>query len=332
MENTKKGFWDRPENKTAVIFGIPLAGAGLYGLFIALPFIITLLSNTLYAIGLGVALLVVIYVLADKKNWALAWYFYRMIMKKITGAIIDIDPISIMESYIDVLKDYWDELTEQVESLKGETTNLENKIKLNTKKYQDHMGLARAAKKKGSNDALRINFRQAERLKQSNDKLIVMHTKLAKLYQYLVKMRKNTKFMITDFEFEVQTKKDELQAITKGHSAMRAAMKMIEGDQNKLDIFEEAAFKVAEEIAFKAGAIEDQIERSRDFMENMDLMDEMALEKGLEALEENMDSTLLEYQPKMPDLLDTFESDDHVFEPLFEGNSEFDEFKKELEI
>src|ERR1017187_3689658 len=58
---TPKSFWKRPEGPFGmVVLAALIIGTGV-GLYIILPFLITLLQNTLYAIGLTAALIAVLW-------------------------------------------------------------------------------------------------------------------------------------------------------------------------------------------------------------------------------------------------------------------------------
>jgi hypothetical protein len=48
-----KSFWDRPEGKTGMVFLVAGGIAASVGLYFLLPFLITLVANTLYLGGIG---------------------------------------------------------------------------------------------------------------------------------------------------------------------------------------------------------------------------------------------------------------------------------------
>jgi len=75
-------------------------GAAAIGLYKVLPFIISLLSNTLYAAGLLAVLGGIIYVILDPKFRTLVSYMYKSVMRGITGVFVTLNPITIIENYI----------------------------------------------------------------------------------------------------------------------------------------------------------------------------------------------------------------------------------------
>ena len=121
LQNFKpKGFWQRPEGVTGFIFagGIALV-AGWVALNV-LPTINEILSNTLYFGGLLAALAALLYVVIDPRMRNLLGYAYSGIMRWITGIFIQIDPIGILEGYIDDLKKSLGKMNTQIGNLRGQ--------------------------------------------------------------------------------------------------------------------------------------------------------------------------------------------------------------------
>ncbi len=121
-----KSFWEKPEGTTGMLFGTGLVLGGGYLLYKALPYLITLLENTLYAAGLFIGVGALLYVLLDPKFRTLIWYIYKSIMRSVTGMFVQIDPIGILESYIDSLKDNLHKMDKQIGALRGQMRKLKD--------------------------------------------------------------------------------------------------------------------------------------------------------------------------------------------------------------
>jgi hypothetical protein len=80
QESKPKSFWNRPEGTTGMLFAAGALLGGGYLLYQALPFLITLASNTLYLAGLLIALAAVIYMILDPKMRNLIFYIYKSII------------------------------------------------------------------------------------------------------------------------------------------------------------------------------------------------------------------------------------------------------------
>ena len=132
-DQKSKSFWKRPEGITGGLFlGGVLVGGGL--LFVKfLPQILLFASNTL---GLAVIILVIgmlLYMILDPKMRALVSYMYKSAMRWFTSMFIKIDPISILKSYIDDLKDNLKKMNRQIGKLRKQMHQLKELIYNNQK-------------------------------------------------------------------------------------------------------------------------------------------------------------------------------------------------------
>jgi uncharacterized protein YoxC len=88
----KMNFFDTKEGTTGMIFGTALVGGGLWLLYKALPYLITLLQNLLYAGCLLAAVAVLAFILIDGTLPKRLWLIYKRLMWGITYSIIEYDP------------------------------------------------------------------------------------------------------------------------------------------------------------------------------------------------------------------------------------------------
>lgn len=92
-EGSSLSNWEKPGGKTGMVVLGLLGAGGLMLFYKALPFLITLASNTLY-LGLLLGLIAgIIYLLCDPKFRKICSATYFMLMRKLTGLVIEIDPI-----------------------------------------------------------------------------------------------------------------------------------------------------------------------------------------------------------------------------------------------
>ncbi|MDJ1468644.1 hypothetical protein QNI19_26035 [Cytophagaceae bacterium DM2B3-1] len=281
-----KSFWEKPEGTTGKLFMAAIIGGGGYLLYKALPYIITLLENTLYTIFLLAGLAVVLYILFDPKFRTLVWYLYKSIMRFITGLFVQIDPIGILESYIDSLRGNLSKMDRQIQSLRGQMRKLKDLMTQNERTMNDSLALANKAKQKGSQAQMILKTRKAGRLQESNMKLGDLYKKMEILYRVLTKMFENSGILLEDIEDQVQVKKIEREAIRNSHSAMKSALNIISGDKDKRLMFDQAMEAIADDVSRKVGEMERFMELSANFMESIDLQNGVYEEKGLEMLDQ----------------------------------------------
>ncbi len=280
-----KSFWKRPEGKTGMLFMGLLGAGGLYGLYKALPFLITIVENTLY-LGILLAVLgALIYMVLDPKMRNLIFYMYKSFMRWLTGIFIQIDPIGILKSYIDDLKDNLKKMNKQIAVLKGQMKRLQQIIYDNKKSINSNLKLASAAKERDKKGIMILKSRKAGRLQESNLKLDGLYKKMEILYRVLVKMYENSEILLEDIEDQVMVKEQERKAVRAGHSAMKSAMNIIAGNNDKKEMFDRALEAIADDVSMKIGEMERFMEMSNNFMDSIDLQNGIFEEEGLELLE-----------------------------------------------
>ena len=280
-----KSFWQRPEGKTGMLFMGLLGAGGLYVLYKALPFLITIVENTLY---LGVLLAVLgalIYVVLDPKMRNLVSYMYKSFMRWLTGIFIQINPIGILRGYVEDLKDNLKKMNKQIVVLKGQMKRLQTIMNDNNKSISNNLKLASAAKEKDKKGIMILKSRKAGRLKESNMKLDELYRKMEILYRVLVKMYENSEILVEDIEDQVMVKEQERKAISASHSAMKSAMNIIAGNSDKKEMFDRALEAIADDVSMKIGEMERFMDMSHNFMDSIDLQNGIFEEEGLELLE-----------------------------------------------
>ncbi len=280
-----KSFWERPEGVTG---GIVLAGlvlGGGYLLYKALPYLISIVSNTLY---LGVLLAVLgalIYVVLDPKFRNLIWYMYKSLMRWITGIFVQIDPIGILKSYIEDLRNNLSKMNGQIASLKGQMYKLRQIMDQNAAEIKNNLGLANKAKEVGKDNIMVLKARKAGRLQESNMKYEDLYKKMEILYRVLTKMYENSEIMLEDLSDQVKVKEQEYKAIKTSHSAIRSAMNILSGNSDKKYMYDMALEAMATDIGNKVGEMERFMDMSKGFMDSIDLQNGVFEEEGLQMLE-----------------------------------------------
>lgn len=295
-EVKKKSFWSRPEGVTGalVLGGLVIGGGYLIATFLGA--IMAFISTTL---GLVVSLLVlgaIIFMALDSQTRALVGYMYKSVMRWITGLFIQIDPIAILKSYVDDLKDNLRKMNRQVSQLRGQMHLLKEMIMKNQKEIKSNLNQASKAKASNNKAQIILKSRKAGRLKESNVKLEDLYRKMEVLYRVLNKMYENSSILMEDIQDQVMVKEQERKAMLAGHSAMKSAMNIIKGDKDKKAIFDAALEAVADDVSQKVGEMEQFMEMSESFMKSVDLQNGIFEEEGLKMLEQweqQSDSLLL---------------------------------------
>lgn len=287
MENQikPKSFWKKPEGKTGILFAAAGIGAAAYGLSIIGP---AILAGTLVGIKLVISLVILaalVYMILDPKMRNLAFYVYKSIMRFITGIFVQIDPIGILQSYVEDLKTNLKKMNKQIGLLRGQMRKLNDVIQNNKRQIASNIKMADKAKRSDKEAIMILKSRKAGRLKESNVRLEDLYKKMEVLYRVLVKMYENSEILLEDVADQVDVKKQERAAIKASHSAMKSAMNIISGKGDKREMFDQALEAIADDVSMKIGEMERFMDLSTNFMDSIDLQNGIFEEEGLAMLE-----------------------------------------------
>jgi len=278
-----KPFWQRPEGVTGAVFlGALILGGGY--LLSLLP-LAAIIGNTLYLAGTLMALAAVVYVALDSKARGIISYMYKSAMRAITGLFVQIDPIGILKSYVDDMKNNLRKMNKQISKLRGQMHKLKELIINNQREIKSNLNLASEARDSNKQAVMILKSRKAGRLKESNMKLEDLYKKMEVMYRVLKKMYENSEILVEDITDQVEVKDQERKAMMASHSAMKSAMSIITGDKDKRALFDEALEAVADDVSQKVGEMERFMEVSENFMQSIDLQNGVFEEEGLKMLE-----------------------------------------------
>ena len=288
MEEFKpKSFWKKPEGKTGALFMIAIVGGLGFLIASSLSAIISAILGS-GILGLAATLLVlgaIIYMALDSKMRNLVWFMYKSAMRSITGLFVQIDPIGILKSYVDDLKENLRNMNKQISKLRGQMHKLQELIINNRKEIESNLTLASKAKNTDKRSVVILKSRKAGRLKESNMKLEDLYRKMEVLYRVLTKMYENSEIMMEDIKDQVMVKEQERKAIHASNSAMKSAMNIISGNQDKRYMFDMALEAIADDVSQKVGEMERFMDMSENFMQSVDLQNGVFEEEGLKMLE-----------------------------------------------
>jgi hypothetical protein len=293
-----KSFWSRPEGKTGIIFIVLAAAALVYGWGMIVPFIVSMLADTLHMVYLAAILAAVLFVIFSSRTHLL----FRLLMRAITGMIINIDPIGILKDHLSQMRKRRDVMSQQISNVSGQIQYLKNIIDKNLAMANENMRLAAHAKKIATstadqNEQLRMALQmkakanQAGRLQKSNLSYQQLLNKLQNIYDLLSKWAVHIDFYIEDTDNEVRQAEIEYKTINTAYRAYRTALAVIKGTGDEKELYNQTMEKLAEEAGRKLGEMEDFQRLAQNFMDTIDLengaVETDALEK-LDAYEQKL--------------------------------------------
>ena len=299
MENTsikKKSFWERPEGTTGMAFIAIAVVAFFIGANTILPFIIGVLQNTLYTMFLlGCIGAVGVLVANDRFRTAVTTLF-QLAMRKLTGFVVEIDPIGILKNYVSTLMKKLGVMDEHIGELRGPILGLKRKIEEKIQERNTFLARAEQYQKQGNSPLdVQLNARSAARDDDMIKSLTGNLQQMEKLHRVLTEMRGKAKFLMEDTKHTVESKEEEYKVIKAAHSAMGAARAVIMGESSQKDMFDQAMQFVADDVAMRIGEMDNFMEISKEILSGVVADMGILNDKGLQMLTEweKKDSVLL---------------------------------------
>lgn len=277
-----KSYWDRPGGKPGIIIGIGLLV--LIGYYV-IPILATVVWNTLnFSIAL-VCLGVFLYCITHRKLRLSFFYLYEILMKKLVGFVIELDPFIIAEDYISDMEKQREKLYDQSVDVDAQKEKIDLKLDEKTKEMNQMLSRAKAAKENNMLPELGNATRQVARINEYIKQLAPIRDSLAKIGDYLTKVHKNSGYLIEDAKNELDLKKDLYKSVTSGNKALSSALKIFKGDPEKKLMVEQSMEYLKDDIAGKLASMKKAISYSTDFMRSIDLDNATFEVEGLKMLE-----------------------------------------------
>jgi hypothetical protein len=277
-----KTYWNRPGGKFGIIAGLGITA--LVGFFV-FPILTTIVWNT---INFGIALVCLalfLYVVTNRKLRLSLFYFYEILMKKLVGIVIELDPFIIAEDYLGDMEEQREILYKQSIEVDTQKEKINSKILEKKDEINKLMSKAQTAKEKNMLPELGNATRQIGRLNEYITQLTPIHDNLFRIGDYLTKIHKNSAYLIEDAKNELELKKDLYKSVTSGNQALNSALKIFKGDPEKKLLVEQSMEYLKEDIAGKLANMKKAISYSTDFMQSIDLDNATYEKEGLKLLE-----------------------------------------------
>ena len=263
-----KSFFSKPEGKPGMVLMAAAAIAGGYGLYLALPFLITLVTNLLTLCLLVGALVGLIALVMNGTVQNLAKNIFQSICRGIAMAYTTIDPIGILKNQLDDMKKAKSELDQTIQRFAGSDNSLRANIARKNQDIATNMAQAQQARRMASNktddlEKERLSL-QAETLEQKAGLLMNAVKQLQDLEtttaDMLVKFRHWSQ--VSDAKIDRTAMKVEIFAeqrkmILEAKKTLNVGMRLLKGDDQQLALVDGAIEFLQEDAATTLGEIQE---------------------------------------------------------------------------
>ena len=289
-ETSKGSFWSRPEGITGMLLLGALGAVGLVYFNRIMEFLIRATENTLYLAFLLGALALVVFLFTSRDVRTAGFFLYKTLMRKITGTVIQLDPIAIMKIYVQDLREKREKMQGQIDTLAGQAVKLNKKINENNDSIKAKFAEANkanelAATRPGMKEAATLATMEGAGLQEMNEKLFPLQRNMKLVLEFMEKVNKSADFLIKETEIKVKLKETEYQIVKESSNALKTAVSIFKGNPDKKFYFDESMEYIQDDMSKKLGEMKRAMDLSMDFINGVDIQNGMLSDKGQNLLE-----------------------------------------------
>jgi hypothetical protein len=263
-----KSFWKKPEGKPGMILMAVLAAAGAYGLYLALPFLITLVANTLYLALLVGVLVGMVALVMNGTVQTLAKNIFQSLCRGVATIYTTIDPIGILKNQLDDMRKAKAELDGTIQRFAGSDNNLRTNI---AKKTQEIMTLKAEADAAQNMLPRKTDDLEIERIKLQQETYLQKAGLLMQAVQQLQALEDQTKDMLVKFRhwsqvsdakidrtaMKVEIFAEQRKMILDAKATLGIGMRLLRGDSEQLKLVDGAIEFLQDDAAQTLGEIQE---------------------------------------------------------------------------
>jgi hypothetical protein len=123
-----KSFWKKPEGPFGMVALGALVLGGAYGLYVMLPYIITLLQDTIKATVLGVVLIAILWLAFNPTFQTAVRNLFQNFVRFFASWVVETDPIGILRNNLDDMKKAKYSLDQTLQRFAGSDERLQRSI------------------------------------------------------------------------------------------------------------------------------------------------------------------------------------------------------------
>lgn len=285
-ENTKVSAWQKPGGTLGMIVaGVAIAG-GVILINKILPFLIALTTNMITLAFLVAVLTGIAFLVTNKQFRKVFSMTYFLIMRKITGLIIEINPIAIVERKIGEMNNKILEIQKHMGSLNGLIINNKRKLEDKKSEFENQLRRLEEYKRQGKIADANVTERQVVRLKATIERQAKRLEDSKKWYEILKQLKHAAELTVLDTQNEVNDRKEEFESIKAQHKAFSSIMSIMKGSPDEMEDFTRAMDFMAYDITQKLGEMSNVIDETGGLLSQIAVDEGVASQKADELLQQ----------------------------------------------
>ena len=253
-----KSPWQKPGGTLAKVTLVAMIGALGFAFYKYLPFLIDLTKNAITLAALvGVLALIVFLIMNDKsRNFFKNLYF--VIMRKLTGLIVEIDPIAIAKGKVKEMKNRLTKIDDGITKMRGLHIKNERALENNKKELQDALQRLNIVKQRGNGQEGMLLEHHISQLDESVKKRSLNFEKSKRMIEILTEVKRSAEIKVKYTESEIKLKEEDYELMKANHKTL-GVMKSLLNPQTD-DAFDMAMEKMDLDIATWIGEMDSFLE------------------------------------------------------------------------
>ena len=306
-------LWKQPGGTLGKV-GLWVMGASLlYGIYKALPYLITFTQNVFTLVLMMMGLGCVLYVAFSPEMRKILKLMYLQICRKITGLIVEIDPIAILENSISEMKKKLVTVQQKITDIGSTLVGMKRKQKEYKKEFEENINRIKAIREKltssNTDDKTRMALNGQLSVAQNNvsmldDQIKAQSERIQKTEKYidiLEKLEIAATSKIQMAESTVSHKKDEYEQAKKMRSAVQSLTSIFNSSWLTKSMEEQMALNVVSNtINDSIAEMNRLLDGSNDILINYDITS-MANASKVDAIIANFDNNGFESFKALPE-------------------------------
>ena len=254
----QKSPWQKPGGNLAKVTLVALIGVAGYAFYKYLPFLIDLTKNAITLAALvGVLALIVFLVMNDtSRNFFKNLYF--VIMRKLTGLIVEIDPIAIVKGKIKDMKSRLVKIDDGINKMRGLHIKNERALESNKKELNEALQRLNIVKQRGTREEGTLLERHITQLDESVKKRTLNYEKSKRMIEILSEVKKSAEIKVKYTEQEIKLKEEDYELMKANHKTLSSIKSLINPQTD--DAFDMAMEKMDTDIATYIGEMDSFLE------------------------------------------------------------------------
>lgn len=223
-------------------------------------------------------------------NPLVIWGLLKTLSYKLTSWIIKMDPLSVMDRYVEYLRKKLASLLLTIQVLVGKRSSLKRQIADLEKNIDANGKKGAAALEQGKTKDASLFGIKVKTDQNTLAMLRPLEARMDKSLNFLQLLAENWEYGIESLTYQIEGKRKEYEIVTATVKGLKTADDFINSDNEAAKLYGMGLKALEEDVTQKIGYIEEFERRSKDIMSGIEIEKAVIKDEGLKELEKYMQS------------------------------------------